>query len=274
MVQHRSNVGMSLNRRRHTSFIKKIFVYIIFTLFFVSLSILGLTREEVIIKDIVVSGNTSVSTEDILKIIENNISNNYLFIIRTDNILLLRRGEIKNDILNNIKKISEVSISVRAVDKIEIAVKERESKNLWCDGTPAVSKNCYFMDSSSFIFEKAAVFSSDTFPKYFGLITDENPIGQLYLKENFSNVINLFNKLKEMSFEPKSFNAINIHEYEVYLLGDGKIILNDKKSFESSLLNLQALVNDGYIKNDKESIKKIKYIDLRFGNKVNFELNK
>ena len=274
MVQHRSNVGASLNKKRHVSLIKKILAYFIFTLFFLSLLILGLTREEVIIKDIVISGNASVPTEDIMKIVENNINNNYLWIIRTDNILLLRRGKIKNEILSDIKKINEVSISIRAVDKIEISVKERESKNLWCDGTPTSSKNCYFMDLSGFIFEKAAVFSSDIFPKYFGLITDENPIGQLYLRENFSKVIGLFNKLKEMSFEPKSINAINVHEYEVYLLGDGKIILNDKKSFESSLLNLQALINDGYIKNDKESIKKIKYIDLRFGNKVNFELNK
>jgi cell division septal protein FtsQ len=274
MVQHRSNVGLSLNKKRHTGLIKKIFAYFIFALFFISLSIYGLTREEIIIKDIKVSGNSSVSTEDIMKIVENKINKNYLYIIRTDNILLLRRSEIKNDILNSIKKIGEVTILMKGINNIEIVVKERESKNLWCNGTPALSKKCYFMDSDGFIFEEAAVFSTDAFPKYFGLITEENPLGQLYLKNNFPNISSLFNKLKEMSFEPKYLNAQNEHEYEVYILGDGKIIMNDKKSFESSLSNLQALLNDGYIKNDVISLPKIKYIDLRFGNKVNFELNK
>ena len=137
----------------------------------------------------------------------------------------------------------------------------------------ASPKDCYFMDSDGFVFQEAPVFSKDTFTEYFGLITETNPVGQYYFNNNFKNISSLFNILKKMSFEPEYFNAINEHEYEIYILGGGKILMNDKKSFESSLINLQALVSDGYIKTDTDSIKKIKFVDLRFGNKVNFELN-
>ena len=69
MAYQRSNIGTSLNRKRHTSLLKKIGAYFIFILFFISLGILGLTKEQVRIKSIVVSGNSSVSTDDILKIV-------------------------------------------------------------------------------------------------------------------------------------------------------------------------------------------------------------
>jgi hypothetical protein len=66
-----------------------------------------------------------------------------------------------------------------------------------------------------------------------------------------------------MNFRPTGFSAISEHEYEVYILGGGKILVNDKRSFESSLQNLQALVDNKYIKTDSEFLKKIKYIGYK-----------
>lgn len=273
MAQLRSNMSASLNRKRKASLIKKTVAYFIFSLFFLSLINLGLTTEKARIKNIIVSGNISVSTTDIMKIANDQIGINYLWIVPTDNIILLRRQQIKDQILDNYKKINSVSILTHGIDNIEIAVTERESKNIWCKGTPIDTGNCYFMDSDGFVFEEAPTFSPDSMPEYFGLIKEDNPIGQLYFKDNFKNISGLYNTLKKISFEPKYFNALNEHEYEVYILGGGKILVNDKKSFESSLINLEALVNGSYIKNDAASLKKIKYIDLRFGNKVNFAMN-
>lgn len=273
-MAYRSNIGASLNKKRKLSLIKKIGAYSIFVLFFITLANLGLTTDQARIKDIVVTGNSSVPADNVMKIVSEETKIYYLWIIPTDNILLLRRTDIKNKILDNNKKIGSVSIIMHGIDKIEISVVERESKNLWCKGMSADTKNCYFMDLDGFIFEPAPIFSEDTFPEYFGSIFVENPVGQYYLKNNFKDISSLYNTFKKMAFLPKYFNAVNEHEYEVYLLGGGKILINDKKPFISSLINLQALVDNGYIKNDAASLKKIKYIDLRFGNKVNFEILK
>ena len=278
-MNQRSNIGATLSKKRKMGFFKKIGIYLIFILFLFSLGIWGLTTSRVQIKEVKISGNSSISSIDILETASTEINKYYLFIIPTNNILLLRRNEIKNKILDDFKKIASVSIYLNSFDKIEIAVIERESNNLWCKNVVGSSKTCYFMDSGGFIFQEAPKFSENIFPEYFGLITEENPIGQFYFKDNFSssggkNISNLFSTLKEMSFKPSFFNAINEHEYEICILGGGKILINDKRDFESSLLNLQALIDNGYIKNDPEFLKKIKYIDLRFGNKVNFELLK
>ncbi len=272
MSYQRSNISTSLRRKRQISLLKKIGIYFIFILFFISLANYGLTYNKIRISDIIVTGNNSVQTDDILKIVNTELSKVYLGITPTDNILLLRSLIIENKILDTYKKIGKVDVIIRGITSIEIAVTERKSDNLWCKGTPAESKGCYFMDSSGFIFEDAPTFSNNSFPEYFGLISGMSPVGQTYFNNNFRNIANLYNALKTMSFQPQYFNALNEHEYEVYILGGGKIIINDKKSFESSLTNLQALVDNKYISNDAVSLKKIKYVDLRFGNKVNFEL--
>lgn len=264
----RSNIGASLNRKRQASFLKKLFVYFIFTLFFVFFGVWGLTTDKARIKSIVVLGNITIATEDIMNSADSEINQYYLWIIPTNNILLLRSDEIESKILNDIKKINSVKVMIDGIDKIEISVTERQSRDLWCMGNPTVPKDCYFMDVDGFIFEQSPIFSEDSFPKYFGLIAENNPIGQTYFKNNFRNIAGLFNGLKNISFNPKYFNALDEHEYEIYLSGGGKILVSDSKSFESSLINLQALVSNEYIKNDAVSLKKIKYIDLRFGNKV------
>ncbi|MFH0755078.1 MAG: FtsQ-type POTRA domain-containing protein [bacterium] len=268
----KSNINITLHKKKRANFIKKIQVYFIFIIFLILLLICVLNIKKIQIKEIKVSGNFSVPTEDIIRLANTEINKKYFFIILVNNIFLLRRQEIEKQILENIKEINKIKILIRGIDKIEIIVQEREVKNLWCKGIPINigPKDCYFMDLNGFIFEKAPQFSKDIFFEYFGLIKEKNPIGQFYLKEDFKNISNLFNILKKMSFEIKSFYAVDENEYEIYILGGGKIIMNNKRSFESQLINLQALISNEYIKTDIESLKKIKYIDLRFGNKVNF----
>lgn len=274
MAPTRSNIGITLNKKRKMGFLKKLGVYFIFVLFFVSLGVWALTTEPLQIKDVVISGNSSISSADITSVVRTEMGIDYLWIIQTNNIFLLRRSNIKNKILDTFKKIGSVNISIRGIDKITVSVTERESKYLWCTGQPTDYSNCYFMDSDGFIFEQAPIFSNDIFPKYFGLIDIKNPIGLYYFGGDFKKISSLYDLLNRMSFSPQCFNAIDQHEYEVCLPGGGKILINDEKDFESSLINLQALVDNNYIKTDSDSLKKIKYIDLRFGNKVNFSLNK
>ena len=273
-MRPRSNISTTLHKKRQASLQKKIFAYFVFILFFISLAILGLTTKEVKINNIIVSGNSAVTSADIINLAEPELNKNYFLIIPADNILLLRKKEIENDILKNINQIKSVNINIEGINKIEIAVTERQASNLWCVGNPTSPGDCYLMDSTGLIFKESPKFSVNAFPEYFGLISDANPIGQYYTQGNFQKISDLFYSLGKMSFQPQFFNALAGDEYEIYIFGGGNILMDNNSDFESQLSNLQALVGNGYIKTDSASLKKINYIDLRFGNKVAFELNK
>lgn len=269
MARYISNINSSLKKRRRLGISKRIGIWAIFILFFISLFILGLTWQKVRIQSVSILGNSSVSDKEISNIVEKDLSDRYLWIIPTDNWLLIQKSKIRNEILQSIPKIHSVLISFDSLNSINVSVAERVAEYVWCSNKTSSYKKCYFMDENGFIFGYAPDFSGNLFPEFFGLIQKENPVGESYFdSKKFSEISQFFSALNAMQFNPVSFNAVDEHEYEVYLSGGGKIIANDEKTFTKDIENLQAVIDNGYIKIDPDSLKKIKYIDLRFGNKV------
>ncbi len=261
--------------------------YAVFGLFFFSLIVLGLTSSKIEVNTITVSGNTSILSSNISSIAASELNKKYLWIIPTDNFFLLRKSSIQNDILNTIKTLNSVKVSFQNIHTINIAVSERAGEDMWCSGTPTSTSTCYSMDKTGFIFAQSNTSVSTTSPYYFGLING-NPIGQIYFGDTNANVAsantalsntgfalvsNFFHALVKMNFNPRSFYASDDHEYEIYLVNGGKIMINDKKTFDQDISNLQALIDNGFIKTDKKFLQRINYIDLRYGNKIDLTLN-
>ena len=267
-----SNISRSLvNKRRHL-FYKKVFVWFIFILFFLSLGVLGLTRKEVRIQEINISGNSTVTKGEILDIVEEEIGERYLWIIPTDNILLFQRFGIPRIILNRIKKIESVSIRFTSLTSIDIEITERVPEYSWCKNMGRELPECYLMDKNGFVFSELPPTDSRSFVKYFGLITENNPIGINYFNDlRFAEINKFFQELKNINLNPYSFNAISIDEYEVDLVDGGKILLNNKEDLGKTLINLKSLIDNGYIKIGTANLKKINHIDLRYGDKVHFD---
>jgi cell division septal protein FtsQ len=221
-----------------------------------------------------VSGNSSVSKEDILSIVDLKLNERYLGFIRTDNLFLIKNSEIKNQILDEFKKIESVRVGFHSLTSIEVIVSERTPADIWCKGNPINTGQCFFIDKNGYVYGEAPKFSANPYPLYFGLLNG-NPIGQSYFdKKKFTDISKLFNKLTDMNFSPVYFIALDIHQYEIGLSGGGKIKIADNQPYDKSITNLQALIDSKYIKTDQVSLGKINYIDLRFDNKVPFDIRK
>ncbi len=275
-----STINSSLAKKRRKNFLKKIVLLSVFVLVVVSVTLFGITSDKLKVKNIIINGNVTVSRDQILADANVSLNKKYLWFIPTDNFFLLRRSLIEKTILTNMKKIESVKVTFSDTHTVQITVSERQQYALWC----ASASDCYSMDHYGFIYEQTS--PATTSAKYFGLITD-TPIGKTYfepvkntasvsgtlVQNDFKNISTLFTILTKLNLQPESFTALDEHEYEVKLSLGGTIFLNDKKTLEKSLTNLQALIDGGYIKTDEAFLKKIKYIDLRYGNKVDFKLN-
>jgi len=234
-----------------------------------------LTLDSIKIKDIEISGNSTVSQDEITSIVKDEIGKKDLYFIPTDNFFLFKRFEIPETILQNIKKIKSVNISFSGLNKITVNVTERTPENLWCDSGQGSSEKCYFMDNQGLIFSDAPIFNGNLFPEYFGLITGSSPIGQNYFDADmFVKISNLFSNIKKMNLNPVSFKALSKDEYEVNLALGGKILLNGEQNFDTEMVNLQTLIDNNYIKTDDKTLSKLNYVDLRYNGKVPFLFNK
>ena len=124
------------------------------------------------------------------------------------------------------------------------------------------------MDKTGFVFASST--ATSTLPTYFGFFaTTTNPVGESYFDSaRFADIEGLMQAVNQLGFRPQYFDAIDTHTYQVYLKDGGKILLNNEKTFGESLTNLETLVNDGFIKVNDATLKKINYVDLQSGDKV------
>jgi cell division septal protein FtsQ len=268
----KSKISLTLKKKRNITLIKKCGAIFIFILFFISLLILFLTIDKIKINNIVIVGNSSVSTEDVVNIIQKELDEKYLWIIPTDNIFLLQRFEIPIEILENIKKINTVKISLQGLNTLKVVVSERVSESLWCLGVPEDSNGCYFMDSDGFVFNKAPELTNNIFIKYYGVILKNNPIGENYFSFNkFKDIKCFISEIKKIGFKPESFSVINESQYEIVLSEKSKIIFDNKEDILKNISKLNTLIQNNYIKIDDEFLSKINHIDLRYGSKVHYD---
>lgn len=268
----KSKISSSLCKKRRITFLKKVGVISIFVLFLFSIFVLLLSTEKIRIKNISVVGNSSVSTEEIIKLVQKELDEKYLWIIFTNNIFLLQRSEISEKVLENFKKIKDITLDLDGFNNLKIIVSERVSESLWCLDNIKISEDCYFMDDFGFIFTKAPNFTNNLLIKYYGAIFDEDPIGKTYLPlDKFKEIQNFISEISKIGFKPESFQIINEKQYEVFLLGKAKIIFDDKESVLKNISKLNTLIENNYIEINDDFVSKINHIDLRYGDKVHYD---
>jgi cell division septal protein FtsQ len=276
MSRFNSNITSSLNKKRKKIFIRKL-ILLGFLLFFLFVTCIFIVRSSALkIKTISIVGNTTVSQDEILGVINLDIQKEYFWIIPTDNFFLLRRNDIQNHLLKDIPNIQLAQVSFSGLHTLVISVSERQQASVWCGGNPDFFDNCYAMDANGFIFETATSSLSTSTLTYFGLITDKNPIGETYFSGHFIETSAFYHQLMSLNIYPESFSISNDgtgNIYTVNLWYGGKMIADDTKVFAQDITDMKAVITNGYVKTDIKSLQKINYIDLRYGDKVVLKFN-
>jgi cell division septal protein FtsQ len=260
-------------RRRRLFFIR---FYII--LFFLLVIVFGLAilsgHERVRIQTILVTGNASVMSDDVLAIANQDMAGRYWYLFARNNSLIFPRWKIKADLLREIKNLKAVDISWQDWQTISIQVSERRPHSTWCGETvEAPAGECYFLDKSGYIYDSAPVFSGSLFIKNYGPLTGEAPVGQSFLPAGvYSALYALIDILAEKGLRVTAL-SYDGSAYQFYLDRGPVIIFTDHNGpsvlagFESAFVNLLTALETKNLNLDKDG-DNIKYIDLRFDNKI------
>lgn len=259
------NLGPSAmrQRRRRLFFIR---FYII--LFFLLVVVLGLAifsgNKKVTIQTIIVSGNAVVSNDEVLAVANKVMSGRYGYLFAKNNYLIFPRFQIKEALLTQIKTIRDVNVSWKNWQAISIDITERHPHSVWCNA----DNSCYFVDKEGYIYSQAPDFTGTMYIKSYGNIaTSTSPIGQNFLiKTTYNQIFNLISNL-----EIKNIKVITVTfdgaDYKFKLENGPEIIFNDKNAFELSFQNLFSAIETKNLDLEKD-VNLIKYIDLRFANKI------
>ncbi|MCR4334825.1 MAG: hypothetical protein NUV47_03830 [Patescibacteria group bacterium] len=205
------------------------------------------------IQNIEVVGNNGVVSKDIINFVKDQIIGNYFFLFPKDNSLLYPNAFLKNSILSSFIKLDNVDIHLKNLNTLEISVSERKPYVLWCAGELLSTEECYFMDKKGLIFSKAPAFSGNVFVQYYGK--------KYYQDDQFEQLDSFIKSIQKLDIQATAVFAKEDGDFEVTST-TGKIIFNNKKSYDDILENLMIIMKEK---------KNINYVDLRYGNKVYFK---
>lgn len=215
------------------------------------------------IKQIVVSGNAKVASEEIKNIISEQI-NKKIALFDTKSIFLADLKEIDNAIRKTLPQVYQVYLKRQFPGIIYAKVEERQPVGIWCKGN-----DCFSLDKEGVIFEK-----TETQGEL--IIKSEETEKQIFLG---ANVIEkeLLESILEIKKELK--NIFKLETKEVIIPGnkqrlivktneDWEIYFNEKDDIADQLVNLNLVLKT---KIPLEKRGTLQYIDLRFGSKVYFK---
>ena len=226
-----------------------------------------------------VVGASAVSSDEIREIALEKILGNYFLVYARNNSHLFPVGEINQALLSTFPRIASVSAERTDEHTITINISERKPYALWC-GEKHIAKDCWFIDETGFVFDKAPVFSKGVYIEVYGKLVEKNPGEALRASLPFDRfaTANTFAKLLGDNIgKPYVISLMPEEELEATLLTSPKyqflagtiFRFKDESSPEVLIKNLLSAIPVQF-PNNIALKKKLLYIDMRFGNKVIF----
>jgi len=232
-----------------------ILILIIFGGFFYSL-IYSSTFQ---IKEIKISGNQKVLTENLQDTIQNQIEKKVLF-LPTKSIFLANLNKISETILEKFPQITQINLDRKFPDILIVEIEEREPAAVFCND------NCFFIDKEGIVFEE--------------LDPNVTRKGNVTLKKDIEREINLGEEIirteqlsKILEIESQLRENFKIPIKEVLIVSDQRvdfktvegweIYFNPQGDLNWQLTKLRVVLEEEIPPENRQNLE---YIELRFGN--------
>lgn len=242
----------------------RIFWYgILLFVFFTLITYLFIFSPVFQVKEVVVVGNESVESEQIL---QKMTFGNILF-FETKNIFLIDSKKTADDILAEFPIVNKVNIK-RWINKVSIVISEKNEVAIWCGNV------CFSVDSNGKIFEENSephsitIYTPNRVEALIGdTVVNTNAISFIEeFQERAENLI-IFkdNNLTIPEFYIDSENTVRARTLEGW-----NIYLNMQKDIEWQITKIETVFLEELSQEKRENLK---YIDVRFGDQVYLKYN-
>lgn len=225
------------------------------------------------IKEIRVSGNQKIQTEDIKNFLDQKISQRFLF-FPTKSTFLINSNKVNNDFRENFPQAKEIKIKIKFPDILIAQVKERIEIGIWCQNLESEEsliiqdEQCFLIDETGVIFEVIEKESYNLKIKsqeeknrevWEKILENKQMTSILKIQESLKNDL----KIGTQEFILQGADRINTKTAEGW-----EIYFNLKEDLDWQLTKLKAALEKEV---PKERRGDLEYIDLRFGNFAPFK---
>ncbi len=220
------------------------------------------------IKQISVSGNKSITEEEIKDFLNNFLNQKLLAFFNKNNLFLITSEKFENILIDGFPKISFVKIEKDLAKKtINLEITERNSVGIFCR-----QEKCYYIDQNGIVFEKAPT----TKGTLILVIKDRSNVpidfGQKVIsKQALSDLVKTRSDLlKQFSIGILNFEIKSsvLKELRAYTSQGWYIVFDWSRNLGEQLEDLKLVLE----KKIKENSQNLEYIDLRIKRRAYYRL--
>lgn len=264
-----------LQKRRRKIIISRIIFFIVLILSFWGFLFTVSALPVINISEITVFGAETLAPSNLTLLAEKALFGRYFFTIPRSNIFFYPKARIRDILLETFPRLSRASVHFNNFHAIKISVSERSPVAQFCRLSTETIKtgnteSCFFLDGNGFAFSAALASASttETLIKFYGIFSEENPIGKTFGSTGeLSRFLNFSESLRSLDLPPLAFNRRPDGAFEATVSGGMRLIFDEEDNFQSVLSNLQSIITDPDLRRTSP-LSSIDYIDLRFGNKI------
>jgi cell division septal protein FtsQ len=237
------------------------------------------------VKDIAVEGNKVVNSDDIRGVIV-SVTEQKIFRIFNNNILLISPADMENAIMDRFANIESVKVEKKFPQAVKVAIKEKPADIAWCNKIKVekvkVEKNvsgedilaseipqCYLSDEEGVIYEKIG---DNVAAESIKVFRDESiEIGDKISDESLKNFIRkiFYNFNSKTGLDLSYLYILPSASRELHLVTGGgwKIYFDLNRGADEQISDLSAFIKDELKKNNNKSMD-YDYIDLRVVDRI------
>ena len=246
------------------------------------------------IREVGVSGNSLISSDQIQTLVNNVLHGKFLKIIPRDTVFALMNVEIRQELFNEFPEIATVEIKMEKIGKLNIAVSERKTAAIVCQilaiaspsPTPSLSAltassslaareafpesdGCFFVDESGLAYRASPEISGTILPTFYSQNVQLRQRSQTLDPSAIEFATQIKKQLREIGVDLPGFilnDEIN-QELKVFTLEGWLIYFDLTRSALTQARVLEVLLKDEI----KENRATLQYVDLRVADRVYYK---
>ena len=215
------------------------------------------------VREIKISGNEKVSSEQILSQVQKKIEQKLLF-FTTRSVLLVNSKQIKKEILENFPQITEVYFKRKFPAILELKIEERKPIAIF-----NFKESYFFIDKKGVIFKEVSEDKSSLPEIKDSLLTEKPKLGERVVEEELiSKILKISSELENLKVKIVEVEIVSDEKINLKTSQDWKIYFDPKKDLNWQLRKLKAVLETEI---PLESRQDLEYIELRFGDLAPFK---
>lgn len=253
----------------------KVTYKILFLVLFVGLFYFLFFSEWLTIERVLVEGNQNTDKKLILDSVEPYLHKKVLSVFPSNNFFFVREGAIKNEIIDNFRRISSVKIKKEFPDTVVLQIEEKKAVLLFCNG-----KGCLWVDEDGYSYNQSSYSEAVSDSSDVTIVEDTSQsdllVGQGVTDATYVSFVNdlknEFEKITQKQILKISTPILSAREIRVETMENWIIYLDVDSGLKRSTGLLEEVLKQIKEKEGEEKSKCLDYIDLRVRDRVFYKI--